>query len=239
MSRSWGFICQMVSENRRVCFQHRLALIGRGIARGQTCRRPNVRHLRSAPVAAWGNTSQRVHRTAGTFASMRCRETHGSVRPRLPATLVGIINRMTNLATSLKAEISRLARKEIRSELEDLKKATSQQRAHIASLRRQIDDLERVLKKASKAQRRPAASSESSEAGDGARLRFRASGLASHRNRLGLSAGDFGKLSGVSGQSVYKWETGEVKPRRAQLEAIASVRKIGRREALARLAQAQ
>lgn len=145
---------------------------------------------------------------------------------------------MTNLATSLKAEISRLARKEIRSELADLKKASSQQRAHIASLRRQIDALERAVKKASKAQRTTAAASESSGAGDGVSLRFRASGLASHRSRLGLSAADFGKLIGVSGQSVYKWETGEVKPRRAQLEAIAAVRKMGRREAQARLAQA-
>jgi DNA-binding transcriptional regulator YiaG len=70
-------------------------------------------------------------------------------------------------------------------------------------------------------------------------LRFPASGLASHRNRLGLSAADFGKLLGVSGQSVYKSETGEVKPHRAQLEAIAAVRKMGRREALAVLAQAE
>lgn len=146
---------------------------------------------------------------------------------------------MTNLALSLKTEISRLARKEIRSEIADLKKASAQQRAHIASLRRQIESLERAVKKASKAQRAGAAPSEpnGSGVGDGASLRFRASGLASHRSRLGLSAADFGKLIGVSGQSVYKWEAGEVKPRRAQLEAIAAVRKMGRREALARLAQ--
>ena len=65
----------------------------------------------------------------------------------------------------------------------------------------------------------------------------RAGGLASHRKRLGLSAADFGKLLGVSGQSIYKWEPGEVKPRRAQLEAIAAIRTLGKREALARLEQ--
>lgn len=142
---------------------------------------------------------------------------------------------MTNLALSLKAEISRLARKEVRSEIVDLKKASAQQRGHIASMRRQVDALERAMKKATKAQRVPAASSESNGTGDEATLRFRASGLASHRSRLGLSAADFGKLIGVSGQSVYKWESGDVKPRRAQLEAIAAVRKMGRREALRRL----
>lgn len=150
---------------------------------------------------------------------------------------LGIMGRMTNLATLLKTEISRLARKEIRSEIADLKKTSSQQRVHIASLRRQIEGLERSLKKASKAQRINAPSPESEVLGDGGSLRFRASGLASHRKRLGLSAADFGRLIGVSGQSVYKWETGEVKPRRAQLEAIAAVRKMGRREALARLTQ--
>lgn len=145
---------------------------------------------------------------------------------------------MTNLATSLKTEISRLARKEIRSEVADLKKASAQQRAHIAALRRQVEGLERALKQATKVQRRSQASPAPSESAESPGLRFRASGLASHRNRLGLSAADFGKLIGVSGQSVYKWEAGEVKPRRAQLEAIAAVRKMGRREALARLAQA-
>jgi DNA-binding transcriptional regulator YiaG len=85
-------------------------------------------------------------------------------------------------------------------------------------------------------QKAPRAAGMSEGSGEEAALRFRASGLASHRKRLGLSAADFGKLLGVSGQSVYKWETGEVRPRRSQLESIAAVRKLGRREALARLA---
>ncbi|WP_299793026.1 helix-turn-helix transcriptional regulator [Ramlibacter sp.] len=146
---------------------------------------------------------------------------------------------MTDLAHSLKTEISRVARKEIRSELADLKRANSQHRAHIAALRRQVEGMERALMQVSKAQRNVDGSSASSGSAEPAALRFRASGLASHRKRLGLSAADFGKLIGVSGQSVYKWETGEVKPRRAQLELIAAIRKIGRREAVARLASAQ
>ena len=45
------------------------------------------------------------------------------------------------------------------------------------------------------------------------------------------------RLLGVSGVTLYKWEGGEVRPRRAQLEAIAAVRGIGKRVALARLEQ--
>jgi hypothetical protein len=44
-------------------------------------------------------------------------------------------------------------------------------------------------------------------------------------------------LVGVSGQRIYKRQQGEVRPRAAQLQALAAVRGIGKREALARLEQ--
>ena len=50
---------------------------------------------------------------------------------------------------------------------------------------------------------------------------------------------DFATLLGVSGQSVYKWEHGEARPRARQLEAIAELRGIGKREAAARLEKLQ
>ena len=53
--------------------------------------------------------------------------------------------------------------------------------------------------------------------------------------RLGMSAEDFGKLLGVSSQSIYNWEHGTAKPRSALLDKLAVVRAIGKREALARL----
>lgn len=137
---------------------------------------------------------------------------------------------MPNIATVLKAEISRVARKEVRGELASLKKASAQHRATIAALRKNIEELQRALKRLQRS------SSKTEEpANEHTALRFRPGGLASHRKRLGLSAADFGRLLGVSGQSVYKWESGETRPRRSQLEAIAAVRKMGRREALAKL----
>jgi DNA-binding transcriptional regulator YiaG len=51
-----------------------------------------------------------------------------------------------------------------------------------------------------------------------------------------LSAADFGLLIGVSGQSIYKWEDGKVRPRAKQLQAILSLRGLGKREAAERLA---
>ena len=60
-------------------------------------------------------------------------------------------------------------------------------------------------------------------------------GFAALRKKLGLSATDMGKLIGVSGQSVYHWETGKTKPRASQLQAIAAVRKMGKRAVAAKL----
>lgn len=50
---------------------------------------------------------------------------------------------MPNIASILKAEISRVARKEVRTEIETLKKASVAHRSSIAELRRQVSALER------------------------------------------------------------------------------------------------
>jgi DNA-binding transcriptional regulator YiaG len=138
---------------------------------------------------------------------------------------------MPNIASALKAEIARVARKEIRAETDSLKKANSQYRHQIAQLRTRTEQLERQLKRASKTT--PIKVKEEDE-GD-THLRFRAAGFAKHRERLGLSAREMGLLVDASGLTVYKWEKGEAKPRAKNLQAIAAVRKMGKREALKRL----
>ena len=54
---------------------------------------------------------------------------------------------MPNIATVFKAEIARLARKEVRGDSEGLKKAVAAQRADIASLKRRIQTLEAMVKR--------------------------------------------------------------------------------------------
>lgn len=143
---------------------------------------------------------------------------------------------MPNLAALLKDEISRLARKEIRTELAGAKKASAQQRSQIAALRKQVEQLARSVKQLARANARTGrASVKTPEQEEGTPLRFRAQGLVSHRKRLGLTRAAFGKLLGVTDQSVYKWETGQSRPRREQLEALAGVRKMGRLAARAKL----
>jgi len=141
---------------------------------------------------------------------------------------------MPNIATVLKEEIARVARKEVRGETQKLKKSSTQSRTDIAALKRRILSLEQQIRRLAKAganKTSPIAARE--PAGT---LRFSAKGLAAQRRRLELSATEFALLLGVSAQSIYKWEAGKARPRASQLPMISNLRKMGKREASARLA---
>ena len=143
---------------------------------------------------------------------------------------------MSNFASQLKTEISRIAKKEIRGESAPLKKSSSQYRSDIAALKKRVAALEALVKKLSKASQKTHVAAH--DEGDDKHLRFRSGGFATLRQKLGLSANEMGQLLGVSGQSVYKWEQGKAKPRASQLKAIAAVRKLGKKQAHALLQQA-
>lgn len=142
---------------------------------------------------------------------------------------------MPNIASVLKSEIQRVARKELRTETQQLKKTVAQYRSQLAQLKRRLQALEQQVRRQSRGGGR-AAAAESQDEDSGPSLRFSAKGLATQRKRLGLSAASVAKILGVSALSVYKWESGKTRPRARQLEAIASLRKMGKREAQARLA---
>lgn len=142
---------------------------------------------------------------------------------------------MPNIASVLKEEILRLARKELRRELEGLKKASSQYRSEIASLKRRATAMEKQVARLEKAGEKRAAKPHT-EAGE--KIRFSPKGLSAHRARLGLSAQEAGLLIGVSAQTIYNWEAGKARPREGQLAAIAALRTMGKRAARARLAPA-
>ena len=141
---------------------------------------------------------------------------------------------MSNLATVLKDEIVRLARKEVRKEVEDLKKASVRYRTEIAGLKRRVAELEKKhVRLEKKAPKRviPEVKGEGTT-----RHRFSPTRFAAQRQKLGVSAGVMGILLGVSAQSVYNWEAGKSRPRQQQLAGIAALRKLGKRKAEALLA---
>jgi len=142
---------------------------------------------------------------------------------------------MPNIATVLREEIVRLARKEIRRQTNVLRKASAQYRRDIAEMKRRVSDLQRKVVPLEKQVLR-SAPTQFAEA-DAQHVRFTAKGLRSQRERLGLSAANYGKLIGVTGQTIYNWEGETSRPGKQQLARIASLRHMGRRDAYARLEQ--
>ena len=137
---------------------------------------------------------------------------------------------MSNIASALKEEIARVARKEIRRETSLLKRSSTTHRSEIAALKRRVRELERQLRRAVRGGERavPAAANEDAVAPG---TRFSAKSMAAQRKRLGLTAAECGLLIGASAQSVYNWEDGKVRPRAQHLPAIFALRNLGRRQA--------
>lgn len=141
---------------------------------------------------------------------------------------------MPNIASVMKDEIVRLAKKEVRKEAEGLKKSSAQYRSDIAALKRQVAALEKQVARLGK--NGPKKATVEVEGESSTKFRFSAKRLAAQRQKLGLSAGDMGTLIGVSAQTIYNWEAGKTRPRQSQLAAIAAVRKLGKKAIQAQLA---
>ena len=137
---------------------------------------------------------------------------------------------MSNVASVLKEEIARVARKEVRRETAALKKASAAYRSEIAALKRRALEIERQLRRVGKGAA-PSTSVAANEASASQGTRFSARSMASQRRRLGLSAAECGLLIGASAQSIYNWEEGKARPRAQHLPAIFALRNLGRREA--------
>lgn len=148
---------------------------------------------------------------------------------------------MPNVAAVLKAEIARVARQQLKAELTPLKKSLQGQRAIAKKQRERIEALQKevaALRKLAGAPRRGRAAppDEAAAAADAPKRRFSPARLKTQRQRLGLSAAEFGRLVGVSGQAVYGWERGLSRPAAASLERIAAMRALTKRQAAERLA---
>lgn len=142
---------------------------------------------------------------------------------------------MSSLINSLKSEIARVARKELKAELLALRKATTAHRSEIAGLKRQVKSLASALKATARVSkvnsREDAATDEPAAPG----IRFSAARLAALRAKWGITQAQLATVLDVSYLSVHKWEAGAAKPRAAQLEKIVAVAKLGKRDIQKRL----
>ena len=150
---------------------------------------------------------------------------------------------MPNLAATLKNEIRRLARSEIKVHVTPARRAASHHRREIALLKRQLRLQERriaalqtaVSRGADKTGGEAASETEGIPAG----TRYSARSVRAQRKRLKLSAEQYGQLLGVTGQTIYLWEQGKTRPAKTQLAALVAARALGRREVRKRLKEAR
>ncbi len=146
---------------------------------------------------------------------------------------------MSSVAAVIRNEIVRLARRQVRAEVEPLKKQRVQQRQTIASLREEVASLRRELSalRTLAAKQGAGAAAAAVETAAEKPRRFSPTRLRQMRERLGLSRREIGLLIGTTEQSLYNWESGSARPRPQMIAALAQVREGGKRAALKRLAE--
>lgn len=151
---------------------------------------------------------------------------------------------MTTFADSLKKEIARVARKELRDELASLRKTALLQRAELAALKKQTRALQVQLNRLGQASaqgaRQPAQAADTGPAAaprgkPGRKVVFSAERLKLQRARLGLTQEQAARLLGVSSLSIWKWESGGAVPRASRVPKLLELLALGKREALARV----
>jgi len=150
---------------------------------------------------------------------------------------------MTTYADSFKKEIARVARKELKTELDALRKTNLTYRSEIAALKR---DLKTTLVRLSKVERLtnrtaavvappPApAAVPATRSPVGALGSFNNTAFAEFRKGLGITQDQMGRLVEASSLSIWKWESGRVQPRAGALTRIQAAMKLGKRAALAK-----
>ena len=127
-----------------------------------------------------------------------------------------------NLGNVLKQEIRRIARRELKPVLVELRGALRRQRAEIAALKQQVAQNR-------KTQRRAAVAAPPKELPEDARFRFSPARLAQLREKKDLTQAELAQLLQTSVPTLTKWLQGKGRPAPLQLARIAWVRAQGKR----------
>jgi DNA-binding transcriptional regulator YiaG len=115
---------------------------------------------------------------------------------------------MADVMKALKAEIARVARREVKAAVNPLKTVGASQRKQIAELRRRVELLEKEKKQLVKTIAKTAPQETADEgAGETSRGWITAAGIRTMRKRLRLSQKAFADLAGVSLPTVVTWES--------------------------------
>jgi DNA-binding XRE family transcriptional regulator len=154
---------------------------------------------------------------------------------------------MTTFADSLKKEIARVARKELREEIAALRKTAAAQRSEIAALKKQLKSMQTQVNKLGKVRGKSEAiravprayqssTPHQTKGKPGRKVIFTAERLKAQRARLGFTQEQMAKLLEVSSLSIWKWESGGAAPRASRVPQILERLALGKREAESQIA---
>jgi DNA-binding transcriptional regulator YiaG len=136
---------------------------------------------------------------------------------------------MGKIETTLKEEIARLSRKELRATVDPLAKEVRQLRGRVSQLEKTVARLEREAGKRRQAEKK-ALKTLSAPEDEVKAARITPDWVVNLRMKLNVSQEELAELMGISASAVRTWEYGKSKPTGKRKAALVALRKLGRRD---------
>ncbi len=133
---------------------------------------------------------------------------------------------MGKIDSTIKSEIQRLAKKEVRAALLPLKREARTMRIGLSKLSKTFSALNRFARERMK-ETRPKLEATPEEV---KASRFTPGRIRNLRRKLGISQRELGILTEVTLGAVGSWEKGKFKPKGEKKAALVALRKLGKRE---------
>jgi len=134
---------------------------------------------------------------------------------------------MGKLESTIKSEIQRLTKRELRSTFIPLRKEVRAMRLKLSGLSKGIASLNRMAKDLHLEESKPKLDATPEEVKASRLTPDRIRGL---RKKLGISMRELGVLTGASIGAVLSWEKGKFKPRGDKKAALVALRKVRKRD---------
>jgi len=142
---------------------------------------------------------------------------------------------MSKLEATIKSEIQRLSKREIRSTFLPLRREVKGLRLRLSTLSKGITSLNRMTKELRLEEKaKPKLEATPEEVRVSRLTPDRIRGL---RKKLDISMRELGILTGTSLSAVLSWEKGKFKPRGEKKAVLVALRKLGKREVRKLLAE--
>jgi DNA-binding transcriptional regulator YiaG len=138
------------------------------------------------------------------------------------------------LESTIKSEIQRLAKKEIRPTFNPLKREVRTMKIKLSGLSKGITSLNRMIKELHLEKAKPKLDATAEEV---KASRITPERIRRLRKKLGISMREMGVLTGSSLSAILSWEKGKFKPTGDKKAALVALRKVRKREVRKMLAE--